>query len=194
MRPNWQLGFRPLVATRLEEVRCVILGREPSIEDIAVPDGFAYSDLGPLVPLDKAPLQTKWFFRAIEADPESGKQDPVKHFCLRNWAKQGVLLWNTLPWSKIGSHHRLVGLGFDDLTLHILRACYEANPKCIFVVHAGLPALYRQVDGGAITLMPPKFPQFLGETGDGFVNFHMFSKINERLRQLGEVPINWTVK
>lgn len=194
MRPTWKMAFRPLIETRLSEVRCVILGREPSIEPKAVPDGLAFSDSGPVSQLEDLPWQTKTLIRAWFLDPETKNCPPPRNFCLRNWAHQGVLLWNTLPISKVGHAIRMVGMGWDDVTLALLRACYAANPKTIFVIHAGLMPMYATFEGGASVMRPPSIPSFSGDNAEKFLTYHMFSKINAKLRGLGEVPINWSIK
>lgn len=196
VRPNWSMAFRPLMTTRLKDVKVVILGREPSTEDIAVPDGYAFSDSGPLVPLQKAPYQTRVFFEALSYDPATRDLPAFRHFCLRNWAKQGVLLWNSLIFSKVGSPARFVGMGADDITLAILRAVYEENPKAVFVFHAGLPKVYETFEGGASIIRPPSFPAFIGDENgvSSFVQFMLFSKINKRLRENGLSEVDWRVK
>jgi uracil-DNA glycosylase len=196
IRPGWKMAWRPLMATRLDQVRVVLLDREPSYELKAVPDGFAFSDSGPLVNLANAPYKSKVILSALASDPETRHLPPAPHFCLRNWAKQGVLLLNTIPISQMDSPMRLLGMGFEDISRAILRAVLVTNPKCVFVVHDGIPTLFRDIlkEESAIVITPPVFPLYVGSGLKSFCDFRMFSKINNTLRDMNEPPVNWTVK
>lgn len=192
--PGWKLAFRPIFTTRMKDTRVFFLGREPSILPTAKPDGFAFSDAKALTNFQELPRESQVILQALDhAYP--GFERP-RHASLRNWAKQGVFLWNALPISGVGSPVRFMGSGFEELTIEMIQTVHRVNPKVLFVMHDMIPDIYKKaVPNGATLIVPPTIPAYSGMThGKEFIEFNVFSKINDYLLNKNSKAIDWRIK
>jgi uracil DNA glycosylase len=193
--PSFKEAMKPLVAVRPQDVRVVFLCREPDTGAFSHPDGYAYSDAGKYESLSDMPPKTRALLRAWALDPANKLHPTPKHAILRGWAKQGVLLWNTLPFGQKGEHVRFVGWGWENLTEQILMLAYHQNPNCVFVIPDDIPPLFWKINPDAIKLVLPQFGQWYSGRGDELLlKARPFSKINELLVKNGQMPINWAIK
>jgi uracil-DNA glycosylase len=193
--PSFKDAMKPLVAVRPQAVRVVFLCREPDTSLGHHPDGFAYSDAGKYTSLSDMPSKTRALLRAWALDPVNKLHPTPRHAILRGWAKQGVLLWNTLPFGRVGEHARFVGWGWENLTEQIMRLAYHQNPKCVFVIPEDIPPLFWKVNPDAIKLVLPQFGGWFSGAGDEkLLRTAPFSKINDLLVKNGQMPINWAIK
>lgn len=187
--------MRPLMTTKLQDVRVIWVGREPDPSPFAHPDGFAYSDSGPYVSDKKAlPKQSRLMLDALAADPVSKDLLYPRHMSLRNWAKQGVLLWNVLPISKVNTAGYLVGHGFDELYKEIVSTVMAHNPDVLIVYHENLMPGWKDLPKGSNFLRMPGWSTYTDSGDKDVINFHVFSKINSYLKHKGQMPIDWSIK
>ncbi len=133
--PEQHRIFRALELTKPQNVRCVILGQDP-YHGQGQAQGLAFS-----VPENTAPKafppSLKNIFKEISQDVHSHEQ-PCNP-CLERWAKQGVLLLNTVLTVENGKAHSHARLGWQELTQGILE-CVAQGPSPVAVLLWGKPA------------------------------------------------------
>ena len=137
-RADW---FAALALTPPERVRVVILGQDPYHEpDQAM--GLAFS----VRPGVKLPPSLRNIYRELEADlgrpaPETGDLTP--------WARQGVLLLNTVLTVAAGRANSHKNLGWQALTREIIAAAARLPQPVAFVLW-GAPAQRAFAEGSGL--------------------------------------------
>ena len=190
-RADW---FAALRLTPPERVRVVILGQDPYHEP-GQAMGLAFS----VRPGVKLPPSLRNIYRELEADlgvaaPKSGD--------LSAWARQGVLLLNTVLTVAAGRANSHKNLGWQALTREIIAAVSRLPQPVAFVLW-GAPAqrAYAQGTGnreqgtgecaGPRLILTAPHPSPLSAYR-GFFGSRPFSQINDFLTANGEAPIRWS--
>ncbi len=165
-----------------EAVRVVIVGQDP-YPTLGHATGLAFS-----VPADTQPLPPT--LRNILAElhdniPESiGTRDD-----LTVWRDQGVLLLNRVLTTEVGSSLAHQHLGWQEITLEIVRAVRRVNPEVVGVLwgkHAQTVAEEFNADRLVESVHPSPLSAYRG-----FFGSRPFSKVNELLTNSGHSAINW---
>lgn len=184
--PREQL-FAALEYTAPSEVKVVLLGQDP-YPTAGNANGLSFS-VGPGM---KLPGSLRNMFAGLSADlggpaPTSGD--------LSGWAKQGVLLLNTVLTVREGEANSHQGRGWEPFTEAIVRHV-NAQPRPIVFLCFGKHAqqlVTRLVDGAKHVVMHEPHPSPLN--GKKFVESvkqrRIFSKANEVLRASGREPVDW---
>ena len=113
------------------------------------------------------------------------------HGCLTSWAKQGVLLLNTVLTVQAHKPMSHRGVGWEEFTDAAIRVLAEQKEHLVFI----LCASYAQKKGAFIDrnkhlVLTSVHPSPLSAYNGFFGNKH-FSRTNEYLVAHGETPINW---
>lgn len=175
--------FAALELTPLREVRAVILGQDP-YHGAGQAHGLAFS----VQPGVRLPSSLSNILR--ERNSDLGLALPRDGF-LVNWARQGVLLLNTVltvEEAQAGSHR---GLGWEGFTDAVVAAVNEAAGPVVFILWgkvAGDKAA--KLDGSRHLILRSAHPSGLS-AHRGFFGSRPFSQANAFLRQHGLDPINW---
>lgn len=177
---NW---FHALEATPLNEVKVVILGQDPYHQP-----GQAHGLCFSVLPGVKIPPSLVNIYKELKTDLDV---EPVPHGYLEAWAKQGVLLLNsvlTVEQSNAGSHQ---GKGWELFTDQVISA---VNQRCEHVVFM-LWGSYAQKKGACIDqsrhlVLKAPHPSPLS-AHRGFMGCRHFSQANEYLQTTGKAPIQW---
>lgn len=175
--------FRAFALTPLEQVRVVILGQDP-YHGVNQAHGLCFS-VKPGVQLPPSLIN---IYKELQRDLGI---TPVKHGFLESWAKQGVLLINsvlTVEHGKAASHQ---GKGWEQFTDKVIALLNERLEPVIFVLWGN----YAQQKGKIIDtkkhiVLTTTHPSPLS-AHRGFLGCGHFSKINEYLTSWGQQPINW---
>ena len=175
--------FHAFDLTPLEKVRVVVLGQDP-YHGINQAHGLCFSVKHGIQP----PPSLLNIYKELERD--LGVK-PVKHGCLESWAKQGVLLLNsvlTVEHGKAASHQ---GKGWEKFTDQVVALLNKRPYPIIFVLWGS----YAQQKGQVIdikkhVILSAAHPSPLS-AHRGFLGCGHFSKINEYLRRWGEATIDW---
>lgn len=169
--------------TSLKDVKVVILGQDPyCFENQA--DGLAFS-----VPIGiKKPPSLNNIY--IELYNDLGI--PIsKNGCLVNWAKQGILLLNTILTVERGKPGSHANIGWEILTDFIIKTISNTHKNTIFVLW-GKYALSKKyiLNPNNDILIHSSHPSSFSAT-KGFFGSRPFSKINMHLKLAGKTEINW---
>ena len=171
--------------TPLDQVRVVIIGQDP-YHGPHQAHGMCFS----VLPGIKPPPSLLNIYKELKDDLNI---TPVKHGYLLNWAKQGVLLLNsvlTVEQSKPGSHQ---GKGWERFTDKVI-AILSSQPRPIIFVLWGSYAQQKvqhiNIDTHKNKILTAAHPSPFS-AHRGFLGCKHFSQINAILTARGEAPINW---
>lgn len=186
--PDWQPAtpFRALDLTPRPRVRVVILGQDP-YPTPGRATGLAFS----FPPGERPQHSLKNILTELHSDLGITRRDGD----LSAWARQGVLLLNTVLTVPVGQSNGHKGWGWEVLVAQILAATASDGARA-FVLWGG-PAqklcakLPRQADsGGAHFFHQTPHPSPLS-VHRGFFGSRPFSRVNDWLVSQGSMPIDW---
>ncbi|MGI2258143.1 uracil-DNA glycosylase [Shewanella sp. GXUN23E] len=178
--------YRAFELTPLEQVRVVILGQDP-YHGPGQAHGLCFS----VKPGIKPPPSLANMYKELATDV-AGFTIPA-HGYLESWAKQGILMLNTVLTVEQGKAHSHAKAGWEEFTTQAMKLL-NAQPQPIIFVLWGSHAIKK---GKVITA-----PQHQVITGPhpsplsayrGFFGCRHFSRVNELLNARGETGIDWQV-
>lgn len=116
-----------------------------------------------------------------------------KHGCLEKWAKQGVLLLNSVLTVRQGepNSHRM--LGWELFTDRVIEVLNEREQPIVFILwgrHA--QDKLRMIDRNRHFVLMSPHPSPLS-ANRGFFGSRPYSKTNEFLRSIGQQEIDWAL-
>lgn len=177
--------FRALDLTPVSAVKVVILGQDP-YHGQGQAHGLCFS----VRPGVRTPPSLVNIYKELQADLGI---PPARHGFLESWARQGVLLLNsvlTVEESRAASHQGQGWERFSDAVIRIV------NDQCEHVVFM-LWGAYAQKKGAFIDasrhlVLKSVHPSPLS-AHNGFLGSRPFSKANAYLEQHGRAPIDWAL-
>jgi uracil-DNA glycosylase len=183
--PKANLWFHALDATPLDQVRVVILGQDPYHGE-GQAHGLCFSVKSGVRP----PPSLQNIYKEMLSD--LGVTAP-RHGCLESWAKQGVLLLNsvlTVEANQAASH---AGKGWEKLTDAVIREVNALPQPVVFILWGN----YAQkkaavVDAQKHHIIKSAHPSPLS-AHNGFFGSRPFSKANDFLQSAGLQPIEWQI-
>ena len=182
--PEKQNIFKAFSLTNFENLKVVILGQDP-YHGFGQAQGLAFSTPAKI----KNPPSMVNILKEINDD--LGKKSICEDGDLTPWAKQGVLLLNTILTVEEGkpkSHHKL---GWEIFTDNIIKYINENCSDIVFILW-GAPAIAKTkiIDKSKHHILTSPHPSPLSSYR-GFFGSKQFSKTNEILTSLKKEPINW---
>ena len=175
--------FRALDLTPLDAVKVVILGQDP-YHGAGQAHGLCFS----VLPGVRIPPSLVNIYKEMQADLGI---PPARHGFLESWAKQGVLLLNsvlTVEEARAASHQ---GQGWERFTDAVIRIVNERCEHVVFILwgaYAQRKAAF--VDTSRHLVLKSVHPSPLS-AHNGFFGSKPFSKANEWLVKQGRDPVNW---
>ncbi len=182
--PKEEDVFQAFELTPLEQVKIVILGQDP----YHGPDqahGLCFS----VQPGVKIPPSLRNIFKELAADIPSFSVP--SHGCLVDWAKQGILMLNTVLTVEQGKAHSHAKAGWETFSDNVIALLNDQPQPIIFVLwgnHAQKKG--QHIDGSHHQILTSVHPSPLSARR-GFFGCQHFSAINKMLQQRGESPIDW---
>lgn len=176
--------FNAFTLTELKNVKVVILGQDP-YHGAGQAHGLSFSVKEGVKP----PPSLRNIFKALDSDLASFKLP--NHGDLSGWAKQGVLLLNTVltvEQSKAGSH---ANKGWEHFTDNVISHINENTEGVVFLLW-GNYAIKKahMLDQDKHHILTSVHPSPLSAYR-GFFDCKHFSKANMLLRKQGKDDINW---
>ena len=111
--------------------------------------------------------------------------------CLEPWARQGVLLLNTVLTVRehMANSHR--GMGWEQFTDKIIELLNQREKPMVFILW-GSPARRKKtmITNPVHCIIESPHPSPLSAYR-GFFGSRPFSRTNEFLRKCGQIPIDW---
>jgi uracil-DNA glycosylase len=183
--PPQDAWFRALELTPLDKVRVVILGQDP-YHGPGQAHGLCFSVPSGMRP----PPSLANIYKELGSD--LGLPRP-RHGCLEHWARQGVLLLNsvlTVEMAKAASHSKK---GWEQLTDAIIAQVNDkAEPVVFMLWGAYAHKKAANVDASRHLLLKAAHPSPLS-AHNGFLGCKHFSQCNAFLVSNGLPPIDWTL-
>lgn len=183
--PKGSEWFRALDLTPLDEVRVVILGQDPYHGE-----GQAHGLCFSVQPGVRPPPSLVNIYKELESD--LGIPRP-RHGFLESWAKQGVLLLNSVLTVEMGQAAAHQGKGWEQFTDEIIRTVNAKAEPVVFMLwgsYAQKKAAF--VDGSRHLVLKAAHPSPLS-AHNGFLGCRHFSKANAFLAANGQRPIDWAL-
>lgn len=181
--PEEKNVFKALELTPFESVKVVILGQDP-YHGFGQAHGLSFS-VQKGIPL---PPSLRNIYKELQDD--LGGELPTEGD-LSDWAKQGVLLLNTVLTVEEGNANSHKGKGWETLTNRLIDSLNELNHPVIFILW-GKPAQDKEklITNPNHVILKAPHPSPLSAYR-GFFGSKPFSKVNEILIQQGQIPIRW---
>ncbi|WP_142426757.1 uracil-DNA glycosylase [Enterococcus durans] len=183
IHPDMYHIFEALELTPYEKVKVVILGQDP-YHGANQAHGLSFS----VQPGVRIPPSLNNIYKELQSDLGI---KPVNHGNLVSWAKQGVLLLNTVLTVREGQAYSHRGQGWERLTDTIIEKLNEREQPVVFILW-GKPAQekMKMIDRSKHIILTSSHPSPLS-AHRGFLGSKPFSKTNDALLALGEQPIDW---
>ncbi|MFC4771867.1 uracil-DNA glycosylase [Enterococcus hermanniensis] len=183
IHPDMYHIFEALELTPYSEVKVVILGQDP-YHGINQAHGLSFS----VQPGVKIPPSLRNIYKELESDLGI---TPVQHGNLISWAKQGVLLLNTVLTVREGQAYSHRGKGWEQLTDVIIQRLNERDKPIVFILW-GKPAQekVKMIDTTKHAIIKSVHPSPLS-AHRGFFGTKPFSQTNKLLTEWDEKPIDW---
>ena len=180
--PPGSLIFRAFDLTPVPQVKVVILGQDPYHNpgeamglSFSVPDGV------------RTPPSLKNIFKEIETDlgiRMSGRPN------LEGWARQGVLLLNSILTVEAGRAASHRGIGWEEFTDAVIRYLSANCNGIVFLLWGNFAkAKAALIDSSRHHVLQAAHPSPLA--GGAFFGCRHFSQTNNLLIREGKTPINW---
>ena len=181
--PEEKNVFNALELTPFESVKVVILGQDP-YHGFGQAHGLSFS-VQKGIPL---PPSLKNIYKELQED--IGGDLPTEGD-LTHWAKQGVLLLNTVLTVEEGNANSHKGMGWERLTNHLIESLNELKHPVIFILW-GKPAQDKEklITNPNHVILKAPHPSPLSAYR-GFFGSKPFSRVNNILMQQGQSPIRW---
>ena len=177
--------FNALKYTEFNDVKVVILGQDP-YHGPNQAHGMCFS-VQKGVP---TPPSLKNIFKELAADLNVPNPS---HGCLEKWAKQGVLLLNTVLTVERGNAHSHAKKGWETFTDKVIQTLSDEGEGIIFLLwgsHAQSKA--QLIDPTKHRILKSTHPSPLS-AHRGFLGCKHFSKTNAMLQQQNKPEIDWSL-
>lgn len=176
--------FNSMKLTPFDSIKAVILGQDPYHEK-GQAMGLSFS-----VPKGKEkPPSLINIYKEIES--ETGEKMP-EHGDLTGWAKQGVLLLNTVLTVREHAANSHKGKGWENFTDGIIKKISDGKSGVVFLLWGGNARSKKPlIDGNKHLILECAHPSPLSAY-NGFFGCGHFIKTNEYLIKQGKSPVKWS--
>lgn len=177
--------FRAFELTPYEDVRVVILGQDP-YHGPGQAHGLAFS-----VAEGTLPPSLRKIVGALESD--LGLR-PAQAGNLEPWARQGVLLLNTVLTVRAGEPNSHAGRGWEEFTDQVIRAVNDKTDSVVFLLWGG-PAMKKKnlISSPPHHVITSAHPAARPDARNPIATSESFSRANRALQDAGRSPIQWGI-
>ncbi len=183
--PDMHDIFSALKCSSFADTRVVIIGQDP-YHGAGQAHGMCFSVKRGVEP----PPSLKNIFKELESDVGFKIPD---HGELTAWARQGVLLLNTVLTVREASPNSHKGRGWENFTDRVISELNKKKTPVVFLLWgANAKAKARIIDNPIHKKLETVHPSPLSAYG-GFFGCKHFSKTNEILLSSGQKPIDWQI-
>lgn len=184
--PNMYDIYNALHYTPFEETKVVILGQDP-YHGPNQAHGLSFS----VQPGIEPPPSLQNIFKELHDD--LGCYIP-NHGCLTKWAKQGVLLLNTVLTVRQGQPNSHRGIGWEQFTDQVIKTLNEREQPVVFILWGRFAQSKKAlITGKHHLILESPHPSPLS-AARGFFGSRPFSKTNQFLREIGVKEIDWQIE
>lgn len=182
--PKKEDVFKAFRLTPYDEVKVVILGQDP-YHGKNQAEGLAFSvERGQRIPPSLLNI-----YKELESDLNIARPD---HGSLTAWAKEGVLLLNTVLTVKKGEANSHKKSGWETFTDEVIRALGRRADPVVFILWGNHAKEKIRLIPGHHKIITSAHPSPLSARR-GFFGSRPFSKANSYLLEMGKTPVRWNV-
>jgi len=175
--------FNAFQYTKLEEIKVVILGQDP-YHGVGQAHGLCFSVQQGV----RIPPSLQNIYKELHSDLNI---PPAKHGCLTAWAKQGVLLLNSVLTVECGQANSHQGKGWEIFTDRVIALVnQQPQPICFVLWGAYAQRKGQMIDEKKHFVIRSAHPSPLS-AHRGFFGSRPFSKINQFLEKNHRSIIRW---
>lgn len=174
--------FKALEDTPFDKVKVVLLGQDPYHTE-GMAHGYAFSVLPHVKTLPPSLRRLLQEYQDDLGYPEPRNGD------LRDWARRGVLLLNTILTVEKGKPLSHEGIGWEGLAFEIIQKLAERG-GVVFLLMGKKAQEYRGACGSCPVVTTPH-PSPLAQ---GFLGSKPFTRVNEALTSIGVDPVYWKLQ
>lgn len=183
IHPDMYHIFQAFEWTSFSDVKVVILGQDP-YHGPNQAHGCSFS----VLPGVAIPPSLRNIYQELQSD--LGVK-PVNHGYLEKWAKQGVLLLNSVLTVRDGKAYSHQGQGWERLTDVAIEKLSAREKPVIFILWGkAAQNKIKLIDQSRNVIIQSPHPSPLS-AHRGFFGSRPFSKTNAALEAMGEQPIDW---
>ncbi|MDC7952406.1 uracil-DNA glycosylase [Liquorilactobacillus mali] len=183
IHPDMYHIFQAFEWTPFSKVKVCILGQDP-YHGPHQAHGCSFS----VLPGVKVPPSLQNIYKELESDLGI---KPVNHGYLEKWAKQGVLLLNTVLTVRDGQAFSHQGKGWELLTDKAIQSLSERKQPVVFILWGkAAQDKIQLIDQKKNVILTSAHPSPFS-AHRGFFGSRPFSKTNTALIAMGEKPIDW---
>ncbi len=184
--PDMHDIFNALKYTSYKDCKAVIIGQDPYHEP-GQAHGLCFS-VKPGIPL---PPSLKNIYKELESDLGI---PPAKNGYLESWAKNGVLMLNTVLTVRRGAANSHKDKGWEKFTDTVIEKLNEKDTPVVFILWGAnarrkCDKITNPIHKKLISVHPSPLSAF-----GGFFGCKHFSKCNDLLREAGLTEIDWRVE
>lgn len=178
--------FTAFELTPLLEVKVVVIGQDPYHGD-----GQAHGLCFSVKPDIEIPPSLVNIYKELNSDLGC---DIPNHGYLTKWAKQGVLMLNTVLTVRAHQANSHRGIGWEEFTDAAIRILNEQDRPIVYLLW-GRPAQMKKsmLNNPKHLILEAPHPSPLSAYR-GFFGCGHFSKTNEFLKENGLAPIDWQIE
>lgn len=191
--------WRALELTPFDSIKVVILGQDP-YPTVGNAHGLAFSVMPDVRPI---PASLKNIYKELASDvgfSQGSQRDcfvAPAHGNLESWAKQGVLLLNTVLTVEAGAPQSHSKIGWEEVTDQIIRSIAATSQNVVFVLwgksaQAKKKLLGLYLEKNKHRVFESAHPSPLSAS-KGFFGSKPFSTINGWLQEMSKEAINWQI-
>ncbi|WP_432721967.1 uracil-DNA glycosylase [Staphylococcus equorum] len=180
--PDRENVYQAFDLTPFEQVKVVILGQDP-YHGPNQAHGLAFS----VQPDAKFPPSLRNMYKELKED--IGCERTTPH--LQDWAREGVLLLNTVLTVRQGEAHSHKEIGWELFTDEVIKTVSEQLENVVFILW-GKPAQQKVklIDTSKHLIIKSPHPSPLSAYR-GFFGSKPYSQTNTYLQENGKAPVNW---
>ena len=175
--------FNALKYTGYYDVKAVILGQDPYHEE-GQAHGLSFSVKKGV----EIPPSLQNIYKELQSDLGI---PPAKHGCLENWARQGVLLLNSVLTVRAHLANRPNNCGWQQFTDDIIKKLNERDTPIVFILWGANARSKKQYITNPIHNVIESAHPSTPSAYNGFFGSRPFSRTNEFLKSAGIEPVDW---
>ncbi len=177
--------FQAFQLTPFDRVKVVILGQDP-YHGKGQAEGLAFSVKKGV----KIPPSLRNIFIELESDQHIDRPD---HGSLVSWAKEGVLLLNTVLTVREGEANSHAGQGWKIFTDEVMKKLGEREEPVVFILWGNQAKEKEKFIASHHRIISSAHPSPLSARR-GFFGSKPFSKANDYLMAIGKEPVEWKIR
>lgn len=178
--------FNALKATSFKDTKVVILGQDP-YHNPGQAHGMSFSVKPGIMP----PPSLQNMYKEIEN--EFGYEMPKKYGYLQSWAKQGVLLLNTVLTVRQNQPQSHKNCGWETFTDNVIASLNQKQEPCVFLLWgSNAKSKAKLITNKKHLILTAVHPSPLSAYR-GFFGCNHFKLANEFLKENGIKEIDWKI-